>query len=85
MARSLAQVRLAGPEPTTATRMPLVWGLAGMAFTFSRYQSATKRSSRPMATGSPLMARTQRASHWLSWGQTRPLTLGRALVSEMMS
>ena len=34
-----------------------------------------------MATGSPFLPRRQRPSHWLSWGQTRPVTQGRALSS----
>ena len=40
-------------------------------------QSATKRSRRPMPTGSPLMPRTHLLSHWVSCGQTRPQTAGR--------
>src|SRR6185369_1374465 len=32
-----------------------------------------------MATASPLTPRTHLASHWVSWGQTRPQTAGRAL------
>ncbi len=42
-------------------------------------QSATNRSSQPMATGSPFLPRTQTPSHWVSWGQTRPVVAGRAL------
>ena len=42
-------------------------------------QSATKRSSRPMATGLNLAPTTQVASHCDSCGQTRPQTAGRAL------
>jgi len=34
-----------------------------------------------MATGSPLMPRTQNFWHWLSWGQTRPQMAGRAFFS----
>ena len=34
-----------------------------------------------MATGSPFLPRRQRPSHWLSCGQTRPVTQGRALSS----
>ncbi len=44
-------------------------------------QSATKRSSEPIATDAPFLARTQRPSHWISWGQTRPVTHGSALSS----
>ncbi len=43
-------------------------------------QSATKRSSRPMPTLSPLMPRTHLDSHCFSCGQTRPQTAGRELV-----
>ena len=85
LASSPAQVSPAGPEPTTATFLPLDSGLWGAALTFSRYQSAANRSSRPMATGSPLMPRTHFASHWVSWGQTRPDTAGRALSAAMTS
>ena len=46
---------------------------------FSLAQSATKRSSLPMETGSPLMPRIHLPSHWLSCGQTRPQTAGSAL------
>ncbi len=37
-----------------------------------------------MATLSPLMARTQRCSHWVSCGHTLPQTAGRALASLRM-
>ena len=37
-----------------------------------------------MPTGSFLMPRVQRPSHWLSWGQTRPQTAGRAESSLMI-
>ena len=50
---------------------------AAAVWTFSRCQSATKRSRRPMPTGSFLMPRVHLPSHWLSWGQTRPQTAGR--------
>ena len=53
---------------------------AGISVLFSRCQSATKRSRRPMPTGSPLMPRTHLLSHWLSCGHTRPQTAGSALV-----
>ena len=42
-------------------------------------QSATKRSSFPMETASPLMPRMHLPSHWVSCGQTRPQTAGSAL------
>ena len=52
-------------------------GTTGAVWTFSRCQSATKRSRRPMPTGSFLMPRVHLPSHWLSCGQTRPQTAGR--------
>ena len=48
---------------------------------FSLAQSATKRSSLPMETGSPLIPRIHLPSHWLSCGQTRPQIAGSALDS----
>src|SRR5450756_322312 len=77
---SPAAVRPAGPEPTTATERPDE--VAAPAFDRSGFaiaQSATKRSSEPIATDAPFFARTQRASHWISWGQTRPVTHGTGL------
>ena len=65
--------------------MPLLSGFSGILLTFSRYQSATKRSSRPMATGSPFTPRTHLLSHWDSCGQTRPDRAGRAFVEVMTS
>jgi len=38
-----------------------------------------------MPTGSPLIARTHFASHWLSCGQTRPQIAGRLFVSRITS
>ena len=51
----------------------------------SSFQSPTKRSSLPTATGSLLMPRMHEPSHWLSCGQTRPQIDGSELSSEMMS
>ena len=69
-ARSPAQVRPEGPEPTTATLWPLRAGFsvrsALPAASVSICRSATNRSNRPMATGSPLTPRTHLASHWVS-------------------
>ena len=78
-----AQVRPLGPEPITATLWPLETGLAGASCTLALCQSATKRSRRPMPTGSPLMPRTHLLSHCVSCGQTRPQTAGREEVSWM--
>ena len=38
-----------------------------------------------MATESPFLVRTQTPSHWVSWGQTRPVTQGRALSPRRLS
>ena len=51
---------------------------------FSFAQSATKRSSLPMETASPLIPRTHLPSHWLSCGHTRPQTAGSALDSPII-
>ena len=65
--------------------MPFDGTFSGIAFTFSRYQSATKRSRRPMATGSPFTPRTHLDSHCVSCGQTRPESAGSAFVEVMTS
>ena len=44
-------------------------------------QSATKRSKRPMPTGSPLRPRVHTPSHCVSCGHTRPQIAGSALAS----
>src|SRR5664279_1524371 len=69
-ARSPAHARPAGPEPTTATLPIGTAGRGGGAVTGA--WSPTKRSSRPMATGSIFLTRMHCTSHWLSCGQTRP-------------
>ncbi len=80
--RSPATVSPAGPAPTTATRFPVGGAAPGIStLPVTRSKSATNRSRRPMATGSPFFPRTQGISHCSSWGQTRPQTAGRALVS----
>ena len=84
-ARSPAQVRPAGPAPMTAALWPLGVGRAGFSWALRMCQSATKRSRRPMATGSPLMPRTHLLSHWVSCGQTRPQTAGRDVERERIS
>ncbi len=38
-----------------------------------------------MATESPFLVRMQTPSHWVSCGQTRPVTQGRALSSRRLS
>ena len=47
---------------------------------FSFAQSATKRSSLPMDTASPLIPRRHFPSHCVSCGHTRPQTAGSALA-----
>ena len=77
------QISCAGQTGRTGTdncnflTILLLAGAAGL-IPFSLAQSATKRSSLPMETGSPLMPRTHCPSHWLSCGHTRPQTAGRA-------
>ena len=84
-ASSPAQVRPAGPEPMTATLWPFLGAVATLAIPCSAAQSATKRSTRPMATGSPFTPRTHLPSHWFSWGHTRPEMAGRALALDKIS
>ena len=69
----------------TATRCPLYSGFSGSFVLCSMCQSATNRSRRPIPTDSPFTARTQRSSHWVSCGHTRPQTAGRQLVVFMIS
>ncbi|MPM47109.1 hypothetical protein SDC9_93817 [bioreactor metagenome] len=83
-ARSAAQVRPAGPEPMTATLLPVRAAICGLGSSWCSDQSATKRSRRPMATERPLMPRVHFASHWLSCGQTRPQMAGRLLLDLMI-
>ena len=79
---SPAAVSPAGPEPTMATDRPEVAGASGFDRSgWAIAQSATNRSREPIATEAPFLARTQRPSHWISCGQTRPVTQGRALSS----
>ncbi len=83
LAKSAAAVNPAGPEPTTATCLPV--GLVGsigesIASLLARSQSATYRSRRPIAIGACLFASEQAASHWVSWGQTRPQIPGRLFL-----
>ena len=59
---------LDGPEPMTATFLPFFSAGAAGLMPCSLAQSATKRSSLPMDTGSPLMPRIHFPSHWLSCG-----------------
>ncbi|MBA7612365.1 hypothetical protein ES703_19601 [subsurface metagenome] len=68
LASSAAAVKPAGPEPTTATFLPVgLEDLGGLATPIlARSQSATKRSRRPIAMGASFLASEQVASHWVS-------------------
>ena len=70
----------AGPEPTTATRLP-VFTAAGRGTTHPSVQaiSATAFSMGATVTGWSLMESTQDASQRA--GQTRPVTSGKLLVA----
>ena len=64
-----------------AMLLPLAGGRGGGSMgPWLASQSARKRSSRPMATGSPFLPSTQFLSHCSSCGQTRPQTAGSAFV-----
>ena len=72
-----------GPLPITATLCPLEATAARWLLPCSNSQSPTKRSSLPIATGSPLMPSTHAPSHCASCGQTRPHTEGSEESSAM--
>ena len=79
-ARSPAQARPDGPEPMMAALFCAVESICGgSSQPRPMAASATKRSSRPMATGLNFAPTTQVASHCDSCGQTRPHTAGSAL------
>ena len=59
--------------------LPLGAAVATASPPLAMLQSPTKRSSLPIATGSPLIPRMQEPSHWLSCGHTRPHTDGSEL------
>ena len=82
-ARSDAHARPAGPLPITAILWPFAGAISGFTPPFSRLQSATKRSSFPIATGSPFTPRIQLPSHCVSCGHTRPQIAGRDESSAM--
>ena len=79
-ASSPAAVSPPGPEPTTATFLPVAAMSRVGASMFASAQSATNRSSHPTATGSPFNPRMHLASHCTSCGQTRPVVAGSALL-----
>ena len=84
-ARSPAQAMPAGPEPITATFLPLGSTSGAWMGVWASCQSETKRSTRPMATASPFRAWEQFFSHCCSWGHTRPQMPGRLLCWETRS
>ena len=80
-ANSPAQASPAGPEPMMAAFFGVAVSVEGTSsHPRPMAQSATNRSSLPMATGWYLAPTTQVASHCDSWGHTRPHTAGNALV-----
>jgi len=81
LARSPAQARPAGPEPTMAALRPVGSISGGSSQPRPTAKSATNRSRRPTATGWIFEVRMHVASHWVSWGQTRPQTAGSVLAS----
>ena len=76
-----AQISPPGPEPQTATFLPVFFGVGGSGDSpWLASQSATKRSRRPIATDSCFLATTHCFSHCSSCGQTRPQTAGSRFV-----
>src|SRR4030042_1049663 len=83
LCRSAAQVNPAGPEPITATFLPVGGGRFGdesSSAICSRSQSATYLSSLPMAIGAPFLDSVHTCSHCDSCGQTRPHMPGKAFL-----
>ena len=85
LAMSAAQAMPAGPEPTMPTRKRLRSMYGTLAQPSPIAMSPTKRSSRPIATGSSESPTVHTPSHWFSCGQTRPHTDGSRLVSVITS
>ena len=77
-ARNAAHVKPAGPDPTTATLLPVGFTSGICLFPRARSQSATNRSRQPIATDDPsfFFSRIQPLWHWTSLGHTRPVTPG---------
>ena len=74
-----AQARPAGPEPTTATRLPVrVSGGSGTTQPSSKPLSMMAHSMFLIVTGGALMPSTHAPSHGA--GQTRPVNSGKLLV-----
>ena len=75
-----AAARPAGPEPTTATRLPvLTLGSTGLTQPSEKARSMISTSTCLMVTGSALMPSTQAASHGA--GHSRPVNSGKLLVA----
>ena len=74
-----AAVIPAGPDPTTATRLPVAGAVSGTSTPFSLSQSATNRSRAPMRTGLSFFPSIQVPWHCASCGQTRPHMAGSIL------
>ena len=74
-----AAARPAGPEPTTATFLPVLRSAGcGATQPSSKARSATAHSMVLMVTGLSSMFSVQAASHGA--GHTRPVTSGKLLV-----
>ena len=87
---SAATVNPAGPEPTTATFLPVsAAGAGGVCKLFSRSKSATKRSKRPIeterSTSLKIFPTVHCAWHCFSCGHTRPHIAGSRFVVFIMS
>ena len=75
-----AAARPAGPEPTTATRLPVsAVGRTGVTQPSSQARSMISTSTCLMVTGSWLMPSTQAPSHGA--GHSRPVNSGKLLVA----
>ena len=74
-----AQARPAGPEPTTATRLPVrMGGGSGTTQPSAKARSMMVASMVLMVTGSPFRPQVQLPSQGA--GQTRPVNSGKLLV-----
>ena len=75
-----AAARPAGPDPTTATRLPVrTDGRSGRTQPSEKARSMISTSTCLMVTGSALMPSTQAASHGA--GHSRPVNSGKLLVA----
>ncbi|MCY1224155.1 hypothetical protein D9M72_363000 [compost metagenome] len=78
-ANCCATAKPAGPEPTTATVLPVLWrGSCGLTQPSSQALSMMACSIDLMPTGSSLIPSVQAASHGA--GQMRPVNSGKLLV-----